>query len=224
MHDSTIWLAQFPRLEALTATARARLGRDAVRVSLPAGARAFGVGAACEHYLLLASGRVRVQMLAESGREIVLYRVTGGETCVLTTSCLISGEAYAAEAIAETESVAFLLPRAVFNELMSAEPAFRDFVLRSWAARLADLLLLVEEVAFRRVDARLAHCLLERADAAGVVSLTHQELAVELGTAREVVSRQVKEFERRGWVQAERGAVHLLERDALRSLAAERGR
>ena len=78
--------------------------------------------------------------------------------------------------------------------------------------------------AFRRVDVRLAHCLLARADAAGLVSLTHQELAAELGTAREVVSRQLKEFERRGWLHAERGAVHLVERAAIAELAADAGR
>lgn len=224
MDDSTTWLQRFARLDGLTPAAQARLEEGAQRVCLPAGTRAFAIGAACEHYLLLARGRVRVQMLAESGREIVLYRVSGGETCVLTTSCLISGEAYAAEAIAETEVEAFLLRRATFDGLMAEEPAFRDFVLQSWASRLADLLLLVEEVAFRRVDARLAHCLLQRVDETGVVALTHQELAVELGTAREVVSRQIKEFERRGWLQAERGSVRLLTPEAMSALAAERGR
>ena len=126
--------------------------------------------------------------------------------------------------LTETEVEALLLPRPVFDELMSREPAFRDFVLKTWASRLADLMLLVEEVAFRRVDVRLAHCLLVRADPAGVVALTHQELAAELGTAREVVSRQVREFDRRGWVHAERGAVRLTDRDAIAALAAEGGR
>ena len=221
MHDESLWLERFPRLATLGDESRARLQRSVRRVELPAGTHAFAIGAECQHYLLVARGRVRVQMLAESGREIVLYRVTGGDTCVLTTSCLISGEAYAAEAITETEVEAWLLPRTAFDELMGSEPTFRDFVLKTWASRLADLMLLVEEVAFRRVDVRLAHCLLERADVTGVVSLTHQELAAELGTAREVVSRQLKEFERRGWLRAERGAVHLVERQAIAGLAAD---
>ena len=218
------WLDRFPRLAHLRPETRAQLEKSVRHVHLSPGAIAFAVGNECQHYLLLASGRVRVQMLAESGREIVLYRVTGGDTCVLTTSCLITGEPYSAEAVAETDVEAYLLPRNAFATLMAEEPGFRDFVLKSWASRLTDLMLLVEEVAFQRMDVRLAHCLLERADAQGTVALTHQALAAELGTAREVVSRQLKEFDRRGWVQAERGAVRLLDRGALKQLASDGAR
>jgi CRP/FNR family transcriptional regulator len=162
---------------------------------------------------------VRVQQLSESGREIVLYRITGGDTCVLTTASLLAHQHYAAEAIAETAVDAIALPRDAFDRLMADSATFRDFVFRSYASRLTNLLLLVEEVAFGRMDTRLAERLVARCGADGIVALTHHDLAVELGTAREVVSRQLKEFERRGWVTLERGRVIVTDEQGLRTLS-----
>jgi CRP/FNR family transcriptional regulator len=189
-------------------------------VSLPPGAPAFRAGSACEHYLLVISGSVRVQQLAESGREIVLYRVHGGETCVLTTACLLAHERYSAEAIAETAVEALALPQRVFDHLIGQSSVFRDFVFNAYASRLTELMVLVQEVAFGRIDARLAQRLLQRRNSDDRVTLTHYELAVELGTAREVISRQLKDFEHRGWVRLERGQIDILEPGALAARAA----
>ncbi|MGI9336191.1 MAG: Crp/Fnr family transcriptional regulator [Gammaproteobacteria bacterium] len=201
----------------------ALLTRTARVVSLPAGARAFAAGAPCEHYLLLISGTVRVQQVSVSGREIVLYRVEGGESCILTTACLLAVRPYAAEGVTETPVEAVLLPRTTFERLMDRSAVFRRFVFSSYAHRLADLLVLVEEVAFGRLDVRLARCLLERGDSRGRVGLTHQALAVELGSAREVVSRQLKEFERQGWVRRERGEIEIVDTSSLEALASRDG-
>ncbi len=214
-------LERIPALQQLEGHALELLQRSAVPVTLPPGAKAFEIGMPCGNYLMVASGRVRVQQLSETGREIVLYRLAGGESCVLTTACLLAHEDYAAEAIAETEVTALAVPRACFDALLAESPRFRDFVFSAYASRLTDLLLLVEEVAFGHVDARLAERLLDLSDASGALTLTHQDLAVELGTAREVISRQLKEFERHGYVRRERGRIEIVDAPALREIAAK---
>lgn len=198
----------------------ARLFDEGVRrLTIPPGTVLFQDGAECSNYVLVMEGSIRVQKVSEGGREIVLYRVERGQSCVLTTNCLIAHDQYTAEGIAETEIQALILPAGAFRALLARSEAFRDFVFSAYASRIADLLMLIEEVAFGRVDVRLAGWLVQHGGA-GEVRATHQDMAVELGTAREVVSRQLKEFERRGWVVLHRGRVEVLRRAALAALAA----
>lgn len=214
-------LDRLPALHGLGKNSLRLLERSARLVTLPPGAKAFEAGMPCGNYLMVASGRVRVQQISESGREIVLYRIGGGETCVLTTACLLADEDYSAEAIAETEVSALAVPRSCFDRLLVESSQFRGFVFTAYASRITDLMLLVEEVAFGHIDLRLAQRLLHLKGPSGAISLTHQDLAVELGTAREVVSRQLKEFERRGWIQRERGRIDILDAEALSDLVGE---
>lgn len=213
------WLDRFPALATLAPADRDGLAAAVRLVDLPAGAVTFRPGHPSEAYVLVIEGRVRVQMISESGREIILYRVAAGETCILTTACLMAGLDYAAEAIAETPVTAALIPRRVFRDLIDRSGVFRDFVFAAFGRRLSDLLLLVEEVAFKRVDLRLARYLADHVGADGAIVRSHQDLATELGTAREVISRQLKEFERRGWVALGRGRIELRDRAALTRLA-----
>lgn len=213
------WTRAVPALTGLDETARARLRALARPAALPAGTRVFGEGSPCQAYLILLDGEVRVQKVAESGREIVLYRVLAGETCVVTTACLMSGIDYDAEGIADTDIQAQILPAAGFRELLATSEAFRDFVFRAYGSRISSLLMLIDEVAFGRMDRRLAACLLARAKGGAELAATHQDLAVELGSAREVVSRLLKEFERKGWVELSRGRIRLLAPAALAETA-----
>ncbi len=174
----------------------------------------FSAGQNCEGLPLVVSGRVKVQMTGVSGHSIVLYRLDADDICTLSIGCLMTGRTYRAEAVVEEESEALMVPRRVFDRLMDQSAGFRLGVMESYGRRLDDLMLLVEEVAFRRMDQRLEEWLLERA-ARGPVVITHQELAIELGTAREVVSRLLKELERRNMVRLSRGRIevtNLLER------------
>lgn len=212
-------LDRIPFLAALDAETRAAVVAGARRMSAPAGARVFEAGQSAEAFLILVSGRVRVHLTAENGREITLYKVEAGESCVLTTSCLLDAEAYAAEAVCETEVAAIALPRAAFRSLLDRSPAFRDAVLGAYAARVSDLILTIEETRFRRLDARLAALLLERAQE-GALAATHQDLAAELGSAREVVSRTLKRFERAGAVGLARGLIEIKNADRLAREAA----
>jgi CRP/FNR family transcriptional regulator len=214
----TGWLVQFPGLSALEEPVKDRLLAQAAIVSVPEGTVIFGPGKAPENLLLLLSGTIRVQQTSESGREIVLYRVAAGESCVLTTACLLAYEDYRAEGIAETNVRAVAIPRGVFDQLIAQSDVFRAFVFTAYSRRITDLFLVIEEVAFQRMDIRLAQKLLEFQSADGTIHTTHQKLATELGTAREVISRLLQEFQRRQWIAIGRGEIRILDRAALRSL------
>lgn len=215
-------LDAFPRLAQLEPEARALLASAGQPIAAPAGAVLFRPGEVCARFVMLRRGTVRVQMLSDTGHEIVLYRVRTGETCVLTTTCLIAHEAYSAEGVAEGDVEALLLPVDAFERLMALSAVFRGFVLAAFGERMAELMQRLDEVAFRPIDARLAARLLQAATThGGGIETTHQALAVELGTAREVVSRRLKQFERRGLLALARGAIEIRDREGLRQVAAE---
>lgn len=215
------WIDRFPGLAGLEEKTRAQLEDVSRIVQMPLGSRIFGYGQAPENFLLLIDGRIRVQQVSETGREIVLYRVIAGESCPLTTACLMGYEGYTAEAIAESDIRAVAIPRAVFDDLIGRSPEFRRFVFTAFSHRLTNLFRLIDDVAFARMDIRLASKLLELSGAGDTLTVTHQQLASELGTAREVISRQLNEFQRRGWVSAVRGSVTIADRAGLQKLAAE---
>jgi CRP/FNR family transcriptional regulator len=216
---SVDWLSRFEGLNALEPALRDRLVERSRMISVPKGERVFGSGKRPENLLMLISGTVRVQQTSDTGREIVLYRVHAGESCVLTTASLLAHEAYAAEGVAETDVKAVAIPRAVFDELIATSKHFRDFVFAAYSRRITDLFYVIDEIAFRRVDIRLAQKLIELQSNGKALQATHQQLAAELGTAREVISRQLQEFQRRGWVELARGEVRLTDAAALRNLS-----
>ena len=212
------WVDRFAGLAGLDPSARGRLVAEARVVTAPEGAVLFRPGVRPETLLLLLEGTVRVQHLSDTGREIVLYRISSGESCVLTTACLLADEAYSAEAVAETEVSAAAIPRSLFDGLLASSELFRRFVFAAYARRIADLFLTIDDIAFRRIDIRLAERLVRLARD-GAVRATHAQLATELGSAREVISRQLAEFQRRGWVALARGEVRLTDETALAALA-----
>jgi CRP/FNR family transcriptional regulator len=215
----TGWIDRFSGLSRLHAPVRDALVRSARVMRVPEGTVLFGPGQGVDNLLLLLEGRVRVQQVTEGGREIVLYRVHAGESCVLTTACLLAFEDYTAEGIAETDLEAVAIPKHAFDDAMATSPEFRRFVFAAYSKRITDLFLTVEEIAFGRMDARLAHKLLELAGDGVTIVGTHGDLARELGTAREVISRQMAEFVRRVWVEQHRGEIRLLDRLALERFA-----
>lgn len=212
------WIDRFEGLSKLEPGLRDVLTARSHVVRIPADTVIFAPGKSPDNLLLLLQGTVRVQQLAESGREVVLYRVTAGESCVLTTACMLAYEDYAAEGVAETDITAAAIPRGVFDDLVASSKEFRNFVFRAYSRRITDLFHVIEDIAFRRMDIRLAQKIIERADT-GVLKATHAQLAAELGTAREVISRQLAEFQRRGWIAQSRGAIEILDCDGLRGLA-----
>jgi len=201
------------------------IGKDGINIldhsqqmTIPEGTIIFHQGDQCLNYLLIISGSVKVITRAENGREIVLYHIRSGGSCVLTTSCLISSDDYPAEGVTETDVLALAIPKPVFEQYMGESRAFRKQVFHSYGDRLIKLITLVEEISFAKLDIRLAKFLLENGSVNTPIRTTHQALATELGSAREVISRQLKEFENKGWVQLSRGKIEIRNHDALASL------
>lgn len=216
--DHASWQSLFPDL-GVDEPATRQVMEGARVVELPADQAVFYAGAPCQSYVLVMSGQVRVQVIGEGGREAVLYRVLPGQSCVLTTCCILAGEDYPAEGYTEGPVRALAFAKREFDQALERAPAFRRFVFRNLGQRLTEVIARMEEVAFRPVDRRLAAWLVERADAAGGVTATHQAVAVELGTAREVVSRLLKRLEADGLVRLGRSSIQVLNRAALERLA-----
>jgi CRP/FNR family transcriptional regulator len=208
-------LASFPELEELEEEHRGVLLGSLQFNRLRGGDIAYRQGQHCRAYVMCLEGQTRVFKTSESGRAILLYQVGPGETCVLTTSCLMAGSPFPAESTAETDVLHAALPASVFHRLLGVSPRFRKFVLDNYGDLLSSLIMLVDEVAFASLDLRLAKRLLAEADAKGVVAKTHQQLALDLGSVREVISRYLAEWERMGWVRASRGVIQVRDRAAL---------
>lgn len=210
----------FPFIHALDRESRAEVDRAARPVRLEPGALICLEGDRCQALPLVVSGEARVYRTSPAGRALTLYRIEPGESCILTASCLLSGRPFPAFAEAETPVEALLVPADVFVQTFARAASLREHVFSLLARRLADVIELVDAVAFQRVDVRLAAHLLDQADARGLVTRTHEALADSLGTSREVVSRALKEFERRGLVALSRGEVTLLDASGLRGYGA----
>jgi CRP/FNR family transcriptional regulator len=179
-----------------------------------AGTELFHEGSPCQGFPLLLVGELRVARGSAQGRALELYRVTPGELCVVSTSCVFGHVPLVAHGIAVAPSELLVLSPAGFDRWIGVEP-FRRFVLGVFADRLADLMSLAEAVAFQRLDQRLAAALLGRG---ATIAVTHQALADELGTVREIVTRLLKRFERAGWVSLGREHIELRDPTALRAL------
>lgn len=214
--EPLFWLTTFPDLLNLEPEAKQLLSRVARIVEAPIGTIGYREGAACNAYVLRLAGQSRVYKISSSGREILLYRVGAGETCVLTTTCLLGRSDYPASTIVEEPIRDVIIPAASFQQLMIDSAVFRRFVMENYGALISDLIVLLDEVAFHSLDARLAKLLLD--SQGNNLSRTHQQIADELGTAREVVSRQLKRFELKHWVTLKRGQIEILDRSALESM------
>jgi CRP/FNR family transcriptional regulator len=213
------WQQSFPHLHELNDAVINDLMNNAGTISMPAKATAFHQGDACSNYLLILSGRIKVLTRAENGREIVLYRLGDGDSCVLTTSCLFGNARYPAEGITETEVTALAIPAEKFHDAIQQSKPFREFVFSSFSSHLGSLIALVEEVAFGKLDIRLARHLLKHCTDITTIETTHQQLATELGSAREVISRQLKDFESRGWLKLHRGSIEILDKQSLEEIS-----
>ncbi|MDQ6960245.1 MAG: Crp/Fnr family transcriptional regulator [Mariprofundaceae bacterium] len=212
------WLSRFPELDAIADPAWRKAAACAQTMRVKPGYVLFRDGGACNAYVLVISGSIRVQKMDPDGHEIVLYRVEDYQSCMLTTTCLIGHQDYPAEGVAETEVELVVLPAEIFQMALAESGDFRSFVMRSIGQRIADLMALIEEVAFARMDVRIARLLLSRCPDSNVFHVTHQEISAELGTAREVVSRVLKNFEGRGWISLGRGHIRMLDEGGLESL------
>lgn len=205
----------------LTAQHRSTLAALPAR-TVPRGTVLFHPGDTAQGFVVLLSGRIEVYLTGPSGREILLYAVEPGQSCVQTTLGLMAQEPYSGEAITSTEAQIIMIPNALFKTLIDGDAGFRSYVFQSFARRMQDVTRLLERIAFGRIESRLALALLDLAQN-GTVTATQAELAARIGSAREVVTRRLDAFARSGWVETDRGAVRLLDLPALRQTAAQLG-
>lgn len=208
--------ALYPALASLDDARFDRLLGEAHVLEAPAGTVLFDEESPCQAFPMLVDGTIRVSKLGSNGRELQLYRVVPGEACIVTSSCLLGQVAYNARGVAETPIVAVALPQPVFSRLLSEHPPFRDYVFGLFAERIAELMQLVEAVAFQRLDQRLATLLLGKGR---VIHVTHQALADELGSVREIVSRLLKTFAEQGLVSLGREQIEIVDPARLRQVA-----
>jgi CRP/FNR family transcriptional regulator len=207
----------YPAVGALPPAMRATgLAQGAQGLQVPAGTVLFDEGAPCQGFPMVLTGEVRVARGSPGGRSLELYRVTPGELCVASTSCLFGHSLLTAHGVTTEASELVVISPAVF-EAWVTDADFRRFIFGIFADRLADLMALAEAVAFHRLDQRLAGALLGHGTP---LLITHQALADELGTVREIVTRLLKRFERSGWLRLGRERIELLDAAALRQLAA----
>jgi len=213
------WRRYLPELEKSADDFVCQLFDASGVISLQGNKTVFHQGDSCENYLIILDGKVKVFTRAENGREILLYRLFTGDSCVLTTSCLIGNKNYPAEGKTETPVTALAIPVSQFNRALQQSATFREMVFSAFSSHLSELITLVEEVAFGKVDVRLAKHLLSQCDDEKILTSTHQNIATELGSAREVISRQLKELESKGQIKISRGNIKILDTDALHALA-----
>jgi CRP/FNR family transcriptional regulator, anaerobic regulatory protein len=188
-------------------------------VRIPAGRDVFLEGDLVDAIALMISGVVRVYKIGETGREITLYRFGNGESCILTANAILSHKTFPAVATVEKEAEAVMIPADTFRGWVSKYDLWREFVFELLSQRLSSVMAIVDEVAFRRMDVRLASLLLTRSARENPMRTTHHEIAAELGSSREVISRLLEDFSERGLIRSSRGEVEVLDKDGLGSRA-----
>ena len=192
------------------------LGAAAQPIVVPAGTVLFSENSPCQGFPLVLEGEIKVSRQSSDGRTLELYRVVAGELCLVSSACLFRNQPLMAQGITTKPSSLLLIQPHLFTQWLE-NASFRNEVLGLFAERMADLTGLIDAVAFHKLDQRLAGALLGRGQD---LALTHQQLADELGTVREIISRLLRRFEREGWVELAREHIHIRNSAALRAVAA----
>ena len=212
----TIWENHFPAFLHSNDPNIVVLMNSASLFEYPAHKQLFYPGKSCQHYLLLISGSIRTQIISDDGEELLLYHVLPGDACVLTTSCLIGGNDYPAEGMTDTAIQGFLIPATIFNQTLRNSAFFREFVFKNFSKRLADIIQRMASIRFGSMNQRLVRLLLNTGQPE--LHVTHQELADELATAREVVSRHLKRLEGYGLLRLNRGSIEIIDATNLKNI------
>jgi CRP/FNR family transcriptional regulator len=186
---------------------------------IPAGKDIFVEGDSVEAIALMLSGNVRVYKIGEQGRQITLYRFGLGESCILTANAIMNHLTFPAVALVESDAEAIMVPAEMFRDWIRRYDEWRDFLFDLLSQRLASVMSLVDEVVFRRMDSRIAALLLRRTEQGTILQITHQEIAAELGTSREVVSRILEGFSSAGLISSSRGQLEIIDPEELKSRA-----
>ena len=210
------WQDVFPEIAALDDDSGTAF-RESVseRIVLDEGTHVFREGESCENFLLVVSGHVRVYKTSHLNRELMLYRVSPGEPCILTTVCLLSGRPYPASSVTECQVEAFSVSKNIFLDAMTNSEKLREIVFSGCGHQLLCLVNLVQGLAFNRVDERIAQYLIKVSEGKRNIKITHQQIALEVGSVRAVVTRELDRFRDKGWIKVGRGNIEILNYNAL---------
>ena len=175
----------------------------------------------CFGLFVIKSGQVRAYIISEGGREITLYRLFARDICIFSASCIMKNIQFDVFIEALSDAETFLIPTPVFKELNKSSKAVTDFTAQLIASRFSDVMWLLERALFTSFDKRLASFLAEQCGISGnnTVNMTHEKIASNLGTAREVVTRMLKYFQTEGMVKLSRGKVTVTDMKKLSGLA-----
>jgi CRP/FNR family transcriptional regulator len=207
--NSNDFLKTFPAFRGIPDRSLRDFLASAGRQTVPAGTQIYREGDTCSGIAFVLAGDIRVYKIGQTGREITLYEIGPGETCILNASCILSGKHYPAYALSMTDTDIMLVPADLFNRMIAESEQMRRFVFSIMNERFTTVMELVEEVAFGRMDQRLLDYLIEKSGN-GHLDTTHQKIANDLGTSREVVSRLLKDFERKQQIKLSRNSITLL--------------
>lgn len=208
--------AHIPFLNQQDDSLKQRFYAQASIIKLRKGQPICHEGNHCSHLSIVLDGTARIYKLSENGKEITLYRIGPGESCILTASCILSNIPFPAFAICDTDVEAAIIPANTVQAWLAESGVWRDYIFGLVATRLSNIIHVVEDVAFRKMDRRIAAYLCNRAaNKSTALTITHQEIASELGTSREVVSRILKDFEHEHLIKVTRGAIQLIDIDRL---------
>jgi CRP/FNR family transcriptional regulator len=213
-------LRALPILERADPQMTREFQQSAFFARIPKGRDVFVEGDRVDGIPLLLSGVVRVYKIGETGREITLYRFGLGESCILTANAILSDKSFPAIASVEEDAEALMIPSATFRDWIRRYDLWREFVFDLLSQRLSSVMEIVDEVAFRRMDIRVASLLLNQAKVQNPMRVTHQHIAAELGSSREVISRILEDFSATGIIRSGRGVIEILDSESLKSRAA----
>jgi len=196
----------FPFISELDSGVRQEFRSACTLQTIQQGSQLAGSGTACRFMTFVLAGCIKIFKLSPEGREITLFRVTPGDCCIMSAACILSGKPFSAMAVAEEAVTAVMVPGAAFADFFSRSAELRRFIMGMFADRFDAMAMLLEEVTFNRMDKRLAKFLVQKRHQ-GKLETTHEAIAFELGTAREVISRLLSDFQKKGYVRLSRGAV-----------------
>jgi len=202
-------------LQRADASLTNELKKHAHYAKIPAGHDVFVDGDRVDGIALLLSGVVRVYKIGETGREITLYRFGLGQSCILSANAILSDKSFPAIATVEEDAEAVMIPADVFREWVNKYELWREFVFDLLSERLSTVMAVVDEVVFKRMDRRVGTLLLNQARVQNPIRVTHQEIAAELGSSREVISRILEDFSKEGLVESGRGTIEVLDMKGL---------
>ena len=211
------WHLLYPQLASIADPAWIEAIQHLEPITVPGGTQAYVTGDECRNFLLLLNGNIRIYASGRGGREIVLYRIQPGEFCILSLVSFLQGSTFPANAVTENQVQALVMDRNIFIRAMKKSPALNDIMMMELSNRFLESINHVQELAFEPLDMRLANLLCRRfREKHGLsIEITHNQLAQELGTTREVASRMLKDLERGNYIRLSRGKVSLYDNDAI---------